>query len=156
MSDNFSIDRFKKVLRSYSLKWSIALFFLIGCVFIFSTQNALFSSMIAIGDIISVGFFAFGVNTIGLFAFGVNVGGFFAFGVNAGGFFAFGVNAVGFFAFGVNPIGLFAAGYRACGIYALSYKRKSVGISVFSPDRQDAGAVVLFTRLFPRLKKTLS
>lgn len=77
MSDKFSIEFFQKVLRFYSLKSSIALVFLIGCAFIFGTQNALFSRIIAIGDIISVVFFAIGVNTIGLFAIGVNAIGFF-------------------------------------------------------------------------------
>ena len=166
MSDKFSIGLFQKVLRSYSLKWGIALAFLIGCAFIFGSQNALSSRIIAIGDSISVVFFSIGINTIGLFAIGVNVGGIFAIGVNAIGLFAFGANAMGVFAFGANAVGVFAAGYsacgvfaagyRACGIYVLSYEKKSIGISVFSPVRQDTDAVSLFTRVFPQLKKTFS
>ena len=151
MSDKFSIELFQKLLRSYSLKWSIAVVFLIGCAFIF----ALFSHIIAIGDIIFLVFLSIGVNTIGFVAIGVNVGGFLSIGVNAIGFVAIGVNAMGFVAIGANAVGFVAVGYRACGIYVLSYERKSVGIYMFSPDRQDASAIGLFTRLFPQLKKTL-
>lgn len=146
MSDKFSIELFQKVLRSYSLKWGRAVVFLIVCAFIFGSQNALSSRIIAIGDIISVVLFSIGINTIGLFAIGVNVGGLFAIGVNA----------IGVFAIGANASGVFAAGYRACGIYVLSYEKKSMGIYVFSPVRQDTGAVSLFTRVFPQLRKPFS
>ncbi len=156
MSDNFSTERFQKEFRYYSLKWSLPLFSLFVFALILGTQSAVSSRIIAISDTLSVNFVSISVNTIGLFAIGVNVAGLFAIGVNVAGLFAIGVNVIGFFAIGANALGFFAVGYRACGIYVLSYEKKSVGISVFSPARQDAGAVGLFTRVFPKLKQRFS
>ena len=156
MSDKFSIELFQKVLRSYLLKWSMVVHILIISAFVLRYENVLSSRIIAIGDIISVVFLSIDINTIGLFAIGVNVAGFVSIGVNAIGFVSIGVNAIGFVSIGANPVGFVAVGYRAYGIYVLSYKEKIMGISVFSPARQDTGAVSLFTRLFPQLKKTFS
>ena len=73
-------------------------------------------------------------------------------GTNAFGVFTVGVNAVGIFTVGINTAGFFSIGYRAFGIYALSYDKKGKGRYLFSPVRQDAEAVTLFTRWLPELE----
>ena len=99
-----------------------------------------------------VGLLGMGVNAYGLFAVGVNAIGIFAVGANAVGVFAVGINAVGLFAVGINAVGRFAMGYCAFGIYALSYNQKGKGRYLFSPIRQDAEAVALFTHWMPEFE----
>lgn len=186
MSATFMPEEFKKELRAYLLKWAASWGFLMSAVAIsilmfLHSQGWQFpppvnTGTLTIGKIFAIklfdvgpnavglfamginifGLFAGGVNAYGLLAVGVNAIGIFAVGVNAVGVFAVGVNAVGYFAVGVNTVGFYAHGCRAYGIYALSYEKKGKGRYVFSPARQDAEAVELFTRWLPELEVAFS
>ena len=174
MSATFISEEFKKVLRSFLLKWGLSWGFLMSSVVIsililLRSQNwqlppSIGVGTLTIGKLLTIKSFAIGTNTSGIFAVGVNIVGLLAAGVNTFGIFAVGVNAAGFlpwgqtpfftgvFTVGINTAGFFSIGYRAFGIYALSYDKKGKGRYLFSPVRQDAEAVTLFTRWLPELE----
>ena len=124
--------------------------------------------------IVSVGHFSFGIVSVGNFSFGViAIGGFLSCGViSIGGISSVGVVAIGYSrAYGLFSIatgnkqpfeknryingksyGLIAVGRHARGVYALSYDEEGEGTYQFSPKRQDAEAVALFTRWFRKFK----
>ena len=99
----------------------------------------------------SVGIVAVGAFSVGVVAFGGNSFGIIAIG--AGTRHGYAVGPKGRFDIG-RAVGVIAIGPKACGVYTLSYEGK--GRHVFSPDRQDAAAVMLFTRWLPKFKGALS
>ena len=131
-----------------------------------------------VGDIafgvIRIGFISVGALPVGIIAIGACSVGVVAIGACSVGIFAFGANALGVIAIGAGTsyglintksslsgrfdigkvAGIVAIGPEAYGLYTLSYAGKATYI--FSPDRQDAEAVALFTRWFPKFKKTFS
>ena len=123
--------------------------------------------------IISAGNFSVGIISVGLnFSCGViSIGGFGSCGVvSIGGMSSVGVITIGYsHVYGVTAIatgskniseryhggqafGLIAVGRRARGVYGLSYTEEGEGTYQFSPKRQDAEAVALFTRWFRKFK----
>ena len=112
--------------------------------------GACFVGVISMGAF-SVGIVAVGAFSVGIFAFGGNSFGVIAIG--AGTRHGYEVGPRGRFDIG-RAVGVIAIGPAACGVYTLSYKGR--GRHVFSPDRQDADAVALFTRWLPKFKGGLS
>ena len=125
--------------------------------------------------IVSVGGASFGIISIGInFSCGIiSIGGFCSCGViSIGGLLSVGVVTIGYSrAYGLISIatgnkqpfeknryingksyGLIAIGRHARGVYALSYDEDGEGTYQFSPKRQDAEAVALFTRWFRKFK----
>ena len=123
--------------------------------------------------IISAGNFSVGIISVGLnFSCGViSIGGFGSCGVvSIGGMSSVGVITIGYsHAYGIIAIatgskniseryhggqsfGFIAVGRHAQGVYALSYDEEAAGTYQFSPKRQDAEAVALFTRWFRKFK----
>ena len=122
--------------------------------------------------IISVGHFAFGVISVGNFSFGViSIGMFCSCGIiSVGVMSSVGIIAIGYsYAYGIIAIaigmkdlskryqggqafGVIAIGRRARGVFTLSYGEEGEGTYQFSPKRQDAEAVALFTRWFKKFK----
>ena len=125
--------------------------------------------------IVSVGGFSCGVISIGLqFSCGViSIGGIGSCGViSIGGMYSVGVIAFGYSnAYGIiaistgykkpfeqqqyiggKAVGFIAIGRQARGLYVLSYDVEGEGTYQFSPKRQDAEAVALFTRWFRKFK----
>lgn len=133
--------------------------------------SGMFSSgIVSIGfcscGVISIGFCSCGVISIGAFSCGViSIGGMFsAGGIVIGYLHAYGTIAIstGYKPFigeelhmGGKAFGLIAIGRQAQGLYALSYDNKGEGTYLFSPKRQDAEAVVVFTRWFRKFKRCL-
>ena len=132
-------------------------------------------------DAIGIGFIAVGGLTVGVVSIGACSVGVIAMGACSVGIVAVGAFSVGIFAFGGNSFGIIAIGAgtrhgyevgpkgrfdigravgvigigpKAYGVYTLSYEGK--GSYMFSPDRQDADAVALFTRWLPNFKGALS
>ena len=131
-----------------------------------TTIDAIGIGFIAVGGltlgVVSIGACSVGVIAMGAFSVGIVSVGAFSVGI-----FAFGGNSFGLIAIGsgtrhgyaVGPrgrfdigraVGVIAIGPKACGVYTLSYEGK--GAHMFSPDRQDADAVALFTRWLPKFK----
>ena len=168
-------ENFKNAFKPYLIKWSIVyaglitfITFITVCISMpnWEFSHVLISWLLDMGAIfdgrnihygvITIGTITTGIvivviNGAGVFAFGVNVAGVFAFGVNAVGVVAIGTNAVGVIAIGVNAFGIIAIGHGAFGTYALSYSHRGKGRYLFAPQRQDAEAIDLFTRWFPKL-----
>ena len=129
--------------------------------------------VIAVGAV-AVGVIAIGACSVGIFALGAGSVGIFAFGAFSVGIFAFGRNAFGVIALGAGSrygmidkwsaprgrfnigkaVGIVAMGPNASGVYTLSYVDK--GRYTFSPNRQDAEAVALFTRWLPKFNEVFS
>ena len=115
MSATFISEEFKKVLRSFLLKWGISWGFLMSSVVIsililLRSQNwqlppSIGVGTLTIGKLLTIKSFAIGTNTSGIFAVGVNIVGLLAAGVNTFGIFAVGVNAAGFLPWGQTPLG---------------------------------------------------
>ena len=122
---------------------------------------------------ISAGNFSVGIISVGInFSCGViSIGGFGSCGViSIGGLSSVGVMTIGYsHVYGViaiatgsknisdrypggQALGFMAFGRRARGVYALSYTNEGEGTYQFSPNRQDAEAVALFTRWFRKFK----
>ena len=124
---------------------------------------------------ISAGSFSVGIISVGInFSCGIiSIGGFGSCGViSIGGISSVGVITIGYsHVYGVIAIatgnkqpfeknryingksyGLIAIGRHARGVYALSYDEDGEGTYQFSPKRQDAEAVALFTRWFRKFK----
>ena len=126
----------------------------------FISVGALTVGVVSIGacsvGVIAMGAFSVGIVSVGAFSVGI-----FAFGGNSFGVIAIGsgtrhgykVGPKGRFDIG-RAVGVIAIGPKARGVYALSYTGR--GVYVFSPDRQDADAVALFTRWLPKFKGALS
>ena len=157
MKETFNFETFKKAFRSYlimlSVTWGVLVLSGLGFPLVLKTIP---HSRLAIGEIVSgitaIGFVAIGSLPIGIVSIGIISVGVFACGATACGIIAFGSGAVGVIAIGMNAVGVVAIGYNAMGIYALSYRAKNRGRYIFSPERQDAKAVILFTRWMPKLK----
>ena len=129
--------------------------------------------IISVGAV-AVGVVAIGACSIGVLALGAGSVGIFAFGAFSVGIFAFGGNAFGVIALGAGSrygmidkwsaprgrfdigkaVGIVAMGPNASGVYTLSYVDK--GRYTFSPNRQDAEAVALFTRWLPKFNEVFS
>ena len=133
--------------------------------------SGMFSSgIIAFGfcscGVISIGYFSCGVISIGSFSCGViSIGGDSAGGIVLGNSHAYGTIAIstGYKQFigealymGGKAFGLIAIGRQAHGFYALSYDNKGEGMYQFSPKRQDAEAVALFTGWFRKFKRAFA
>ena len=143
-----------------------------------SWMNDMVVEAIGIG-FISVGALTVGVVSIGACSVGVVSMGAFSVGIVAVGAFSIGIFAFGGHSFGViaigagtsygtvdigsvptgrfdigKAVGVIAIGPEAYGVYTLSYTGR--GVYALSPDRQDAGAVALFTRWMPKFKGALS
>ena len=123
---------------------------------------------------ISIGFISGGALAVGIVAIGACSVGIVSVGACSVGIFAFGANALGIIAIGAGTsygmmntesalrgrfdigkvAGIVAIGPEAYGLYTLSYAGKSR--YMFSPDRQDAEAVAMFTRWLPKFKKTFT
>jgi hypothetical protein len=147
MKGTFNTEAFKKTLLSYlitlSVTWGILILSGFGLPLILETIP---HSRLAIGEVVS------GVIAIGFVAIGSLPIGMVSNGIVSVGIFAVGGTACGIIAVGMNSIGVVAIGYNAVGIYALSYKSTNKGRYIFSPERQDAKAVALFTHWMPKLK----
>ena len=112
--------------------------------------------------IISVGHFAFGVISVGMVCSCgiISIGGMSSVGVIAIGYArAYGVITIAIGKKDINPrypsgqaFGVVAIGRRARGVFTLSYGEEGEGTYQFSPKRQDAEAVALFTRWFKKFK----
>ncbi len=141
-------------------QWLISLFLDTGALFdgktisygVFSIGMNLHGIIVAC--INGIGAFAFGMLTCGIITIGLIAGGVVAIGGNVVGIIAIGLNAVGVVAIGCNAVGIIAIGYNACGVYTFSYSQRSRGKYLFAPHRQDAKAVVFFTKWFPKLIKS--
>lgn len=138
-----------------------------------STFGFITIGIISVGAV-AVGVVAIGACSVGVIALGAGSIGIFAVGAYSVGVFAFGGNAFGVVALGAGTrygaidkwsaprgrfdigraVGLVAMGPTASGVYTLSYAGK--GRYMFSPNRQDAEAVALFTRWLPKFGKALS
>ena len=186
MSKTFSSERFQKTFDSYFWKWWMVIGILYFVVFalytvlifnkeLISKFPSLFGwiNNIAFGAI-GIGIVSCGALAVGMVAIGACSVGIVAVGAFSIGIFAFGGNALGVIAIGAGTsygmtniksslrgrfdigkaVGLVAISPKAYGFYTLSYTGKSR--YTFSPDRQDAEAVALFTRCLPKLKKTFS
>ena len=157
MKGTFNTEAFKKTLLSYlitlSVTWGILILSGFGLPLILETIP---HSRLAIGEVVSgviaIGFVAIGSLPIGMVSNGIVSVGIFAVGGTACGIIAVGAGSIGIIAVGMNAIGVVAIGYNAVGIYALSYKSTNKGRYIFSPERQDAKAVALFTHWMPKLK----
>jgi len=161
MKETFNSETFKKVLLFYLIILSVTWGVLVLSGFGFPlVLKAIPHSRLAIGDIVSgitaIGFVAIGSLSIGIVSIGIISVGVFAFGATACGIIAFGSGAVGVIAIGMNAVGVVAIGYNATGTYTLSYRVTNRGRYIFSPERQDAKAVVLFTRWMPKLKNAFT
>jgi len=139
-----------------------------------STFGIITIGIISVGGPVTVGVIAIGACSAGVFAIGAGSVGIFAFGAFSVGFFAFGGNALGVVALSASSrywainkwsaprgrfdigraVGMVAMGPTASGVYTLSYAGK--GRYMFSPNRQDAKAVALFTRWLPKFSKAFS
>lgn len=158
MPATFSPERFKKALLSYLITLGV-----IGGIFVVlgfglpAVLETIPHSRMAIGKIVSghiaIGFVALGSLSIGVVCNGIFSVGIFAVGSTACGVIAIGGGAIGVIAVGMNAIGVVAIGGNAMGVYALSYRAKNKGRYMFSPERQDAKAVALFTRWLRKLKE---
>ena len=125
-------------------------------------------------EIVSLGGLSFGIISVGIFSSCgvISIGNFSSCGViSIGGMSSVGVIAIGYsHVYGIIAIatgnkniseryhggqafGFIAIGRHARGVYALSYDEEGEGTYQFSPKRQDAEAVVLFTRLFRKFKR---
>lgn len=123
--------------------------------------------------LISAGNFSVGIISVGInFSCGViSIGGFGSCGViSIGGIASVGIITIGYSHVyeviaiatgsknisdrypGGQALGFMAFGRRARGVYALSYTNEGEGTYQFSPNRQDAEAVALFTRWFRKFK----
>ncbi|MXY29514.1 hypothetical protein F4Y59_15300 [Candidatus Poribacteria bacterium] len=163
MKGTFNTETFKKTLRIYlvtfGVTWGILICSGFGIPLALETMSY---ARLAIGKIVSgtiaIGYVATGSGSIGIVACGILSAGIFAVGGTACGIVAIGGGAAfGVIAIGINAIGVVAIGYNAMGIYALSYKdQKNRSRYMFSPERQDAKAVGLFTRWMPKLKNAFA
>ena len=165
MKGTFNAETFKKIFLSYliilGVTWGVLVFSGFGLSIVF--EEMIPHSRLAIGKIVSgvtaIGFVAIGSLPIGIVSSGILPIGIFAFGATACGIIAIGGGgAIGVIAIGTNAIGIVAIGYNAMGIYALSYSAstKNKGRYMFSPERQDAKAVGLFTQWMPKLKNAFA
>ena len=148
--------------------WHTSRDFLLDLGFPHISYGIISSGMISAGNF-SVGIISVGIN----FSCGViSIGGFGSCGViSIGGLSSVGVITIGYsHVYGVIAIatgkkniseiyrggqafGLIAVGRQARGVYSLSYDPEGEGTYQFSPKRQDAEAVALFTRWFRKFKK---
>ncbi len=159
-------DVFKRTCRPYLVRLSIvyalvmALVSVVTLSFLFpqlAFSQWLLSLFIESGAVVrrmSVHyglFFSIGVNMLGVYTAGINGSGVIAFGMNAAGVVAIGLNAFGLIAIGGNAVGVVAIGYNAFGLYALSYNSRGKAKYLLAPHRQDAKALALFQRCFPKL-----
>ena len=124
-------------------------------------------------EIVSLGGLSFGIISVGIFSSCgvISIGNFSSCGViSIGGMSSVGVIAIGYsHVYGIIAIatgnkniseryhggqafGFIAVGRHARGVYALSYDAEGEGTYQFSPKRQDAEAVALFTRWFRKFK----
>ena len=161
MKGTFNSETFKKTLLFYLIMLSVAWGVLVLSGFgLPLVLKAIPHSRLAIGEIVSgitaIGLVAMGSLSIGIVSIGIISVGVLACGATACGIIAFGTGAVGVIAIGMNAVGVVAIGYNAMGIYTLSYRVKNRGRYIFSPERQDAKAVVLFTRWMPKLKNAFT
>ena len=165
MKDTFNSEMFKKTFQSYlimlGVTWIVLVFAGFGLPVVL---EAIPYSRLTIGKIVSgaiaIGFVAMGSLPLGIVSSGILPIGVFAFGATACGIIAIGGGcAIGVVAIGTNSIGVVAIGYNAMGVYVLSYRdneAKNKGKYMFSPERQDAKAVALFTRWMPKLKNAFA
>lgn len=157
MKETFNSETFKEAFQFYLVMLSVTWGVLVLSGFGFPlVLKAIPHSRLAIGEIVSgitaIGLVAMGSLSIGIVSSGIISVGVFACGATACGIIAIGPGAVGVIAIGMNAIGVVAIGYNAMGIYALSYRVKNRGRYIFSPERQDAKAIALFTHWMPKLK----
>ena len=162
-------ENFKNALKPYLIQWSIVYAVLMTFITLIAIciliRNWTFSQWLVSwfmdkgatfdGKNIHYSVITFGITTFGIITMGVNVSGVFVFGGNAVGVVAIGCNAVGMIAIGCNAVGVVAVGYRAIGFYALSYSEGCRGKYMLTPNRQDAKAVYIFSRLFPKLSDSV-
>lgn len=159
MQIEFNPENFKKAFRkafrpyiitvviAYGIAlclWIISLIMDTGAIF--DAEKTIRYGVFVIGFIAAGGIIVIGINSVGAFAVGVNAVGIVAIGTNAVGVIAIGVNAVGVIAIGVE-------GY-CYGIYALSSSHRGRSKYLFAPHRQDAKAVIFFTKWLPRLAES--
>ena len=185
LAKSFNPQKFREVGRSYLMRHSIIVLPVLVSVIVVvpilvSQMTGNTTGFLEIGNINAIGLVAFSyvnaiglvpfsyVNSVGLVAFSpVNSVGIVSIGaVNTVGVIAIGgLNVFGVIAIGYNAVGIVAIGSRASGIFCLplsgnsawwGWNPSAVGRHVFSPDRQDAKAVELFTRWMPRLKSAFS
>lgn len=109
---------------------------------------------IAVFALNGIGLVSFGGAGVGVIAMGGLAVGIVAIGGGAIGIISFGGGSLGMIAFGGGAIGYIAIGGGAYGKYALAGDGK--GRYVFDRKRQDAEAVELFCRWFPKLRQAFT
>ncbi len=153
MAEIFRPEKFRKVLTMYLIMWGI-LWAAAVLVVSFAPPHRVFGKVILYGTT-SIGYFANGLFSLGIVTISPIVSvGVIAIGPGACGVIALGGGgACGVYAVGAHAVGVFAIGINAIGIFTLSYSESGRGSYVFSPKRQDARAVKLYTRWFPQFKQ---
>ncbi len=153
MEETFRPEKFQKVLMSYLIMWGI-LWTVSVLIVSFAPPHRVYGKVILYGTT-SVGYFANGLFSLGIVTISPIVSvGVIAIGPGACGVIALGGGgACGIYAVGVHAVGVFAIGMNAIGVYTLSHSGSGSGRYVFSPKRQDARAVKLYTRWFPQFKR---
>ena len=158
METTFNTETFKRTFRSYlimlGVTWGVLVFGGFGLTLVLEIipYGRLVIGKVVSG-IVAIGFVAIGNLNIGFLSSGLLSVGIFSFGATACGIIAIGPAAIGLLSVGMNAIGVVAIGYNTMGVYVLSYSAKSKGRYMFSPERQDAKAVALFTRWIPKLRE---
>ncbi|RKU37982.1 hypothetical protein C6495_00925 [Candidatus Poribacteria bacterium] len=153
MAEIFRPEKFRKVLTMYLIMWGI-LWAAAVLVVSFAPPHRVFGKVILYGTT-SIGYFANGLFSLGIVTISPIVSvGVIAIGPGACGVIALGGGgACGVYAVGAHAVGVFAIGINAIGIFTLSHSESGRGSYVFSPKRQDARAVKLYTRWFPQFKQ---
>ncbi len=153
MAEIFRPEKFRKVLTMYLIMWGI-LWAAAVLVVSFAPPHRVFGKVILYGTT-SIGYFANGLFSLGIVTISPIVSvGVIAIGPGACGIIALGGGgACGVYAVGAHAVGVFAIGINAIGIFTLSHSESGRGSYVFSPKRQDARAVKLYTRWFPQFKQ---
>lgn len=153
MEETFRPEKFQKVLMWYLIMWGI-LWAVSVLIVSFAPPHRVFGKVILYGTT-SIGYFANGLFSLGIMTISPIISvGVIAIGPGACGVIALGGGgACGIYAVGAHAVGVFAIGMNAIGIYTLSHSESGRGRYVFSPKRQDAKAVKLYTRWFPQFKQ---
>ena len=153
MAEIFRPEKFRKVLTMYLIMWGI-LWAAAVLIVSFAPPHRVFGKVILYGTT-SIGYFANGLFSLGIVTISPIVSvGVIAIGPGACGVIALGGGgACGVYAVGAHAVGVFAIGINAIGIFTLSHSESGRGSYVFSPKRQDARAVKLYTRWFPQFKQ---
>lgn len=153
MEGVFRPEKFQKTLMSYLIMWGI-LWTVSVLIVSFTPPHRVFGKVMLYGTT-SVGYFANGLFSLGILTVSpIASVGVVAIGPGACGIIALGGGgACGIYAVGWHAVGVFAIGMNAIGLFSLSHSASGRGTYVFSPRRQDARAVRLYTRWFPQFKE---